>query len=170
MARYIASTGCNRRCRRALQSGRSESFSAVAKIAASPLVEEVLCAPGNAGTAQVGRNVVLYSEVLAKVADMEARLVEAGAPQSEIFKLRADGLERMIEEKILESEVERLELRATDSEIDQVHRKSNKYQWMTPNIFVSMPEPCLRIQNFWAFFRIVVAALSLTPKSTRVMG
>jgi peptidyl-prolyl cis-trans isomerase SurA len=70
--------------------------------------------------AQVGRNVVLYSEVLAKVSDMEARLVEAGAPQSEIHKLRADGLERMIEEKILEGEVERLELRASDAEIDQV--------------------------------------------------
>jgi len=70
--------------------------------------------------AQVGNQIVLVSEVLAKVADTEHRMVEAGAPQSEIYKLRADGLERMIEQKIIENEVQRLELRASDAEIDQV--------------------------------------------------
>lgn len=70
--------------------------------------------------AQVGAQIVLFSEVMAKVADTESRMIEAGAPQSEVFKLRADGLERMIEQKILESEVQRLELRASEAEIDQV--------------------------------------------------
>ncbi len=70
--------------------------------------------------AQVGTHIVLFSEVMAKVAETETRMIEAGAPQSEVFKLRADGLERMIEQKILESEVERLELRASEAEIDQV--------------------------------------------------
>jgi peptidyl-prolyl cis-trans isomerase SurA len=70
--------------------------------------------------AQVGAHIVLVSEVMAKVAQTEARMIEAGAPQIEVYKLRADGLERMIEQKILESEVERLELRASEAEIDQV--------------------------------------------------
>jgi parvulin-like peptidyl-prolyl isomerase len=70
--------------------------------------------------AQVGAQIVLVSEVMAKVADTETRMIEAGAPQTEVFRLRADGLERMIEQKILESEVLRLELRASEAEIDQV--------------------------------------------------
>jgi peptidyl-prolyl cis-trans isomerase SurA len=70
--------------------------------------------------AQVGAHIVLVSEVMAKVAETETRMIEAGAPQSEVFKLRADGLERMIEQKILENEVQRLELGVSDSEIDEV--------------------------------------------------
>lgn len=70
--------------------------------------------------AQVGVHIVLVSEVMASIAEIENRMIEAGAPQSEVFKLRADGLERMIEQKILENEVQRLELRASEAEIDEV--------------------------------------------------
>jgi len=70
--------------------------------------------------AQVGAHIVLVSEVMARVAETENRMIEAGAPQSEVFKLRADGLERMIEQKILENEVQRLELGVSEAEIDQV--------------------------------------------------
>ncbi len=69
--------------------------------------------------AQVGDEVVLVSEVLESIADTEQRMRDAGMPDSEIAKLRADGLERMIEEKIIQNEVERLELYATDAEIDE---------------------------------------------------
>ena len=43
----------------------------------------------------------------------------AGAPDSEIARLRADGLERMIESKLIEEVVGRLELYASDEEIDR---------------------------------------------------
>lgn len=68
--------------------------------------------------AQVGEEVVLYSEVLASVADIEKRMRAAGIQDHEIAKLRADGLERMIEEKIVDSEVRRMELFASEQEVD----------------------------------------------------
>ena len=68
--------------------------------------------------AQVGEDIVLYSEVLDYVADVEKQMLDAGMPHSEVVKLRADGLERMIEEKMVSSEVRRMELFASDPEID----------------------------------------------------
>ena len=47
--------------------------------------------------AQVGSDIVLVSEVLEMVAPTEVRMREAGAPDVEIAKLRADGLESIIE-------------------------------------------------------------------------
>jgi len=69
--------------------------------------------------AQVGEDVVLYSDVLAMVADGEKRMRAAGAPEDQIAKLRAQGLERMIEDKLIRNEVKRMELYATDEEVDE---------------------------------------------------
>ena len=55
--------------------------------------------------AQVGEDVVLYSDVLAMVADGEKKMRAAGASDDQIAKLRAQGLERMIEDKLIRSEV-----------------------------------------------------------------
>ena len=68
--------------------------------------------------AQVGSDVVLVSEVLQMVKPTETRMREAGVPELEIAKLRAEGLERMIEWRLIEQEVRKSELFASDEEID----------------------------------------------------
>jgi len=68
--------------------------------------------------AQVGNDIVLISEVMDRVADLEAQLREAGAPKQEIARLRAAGLEKLIESRLLEQIVRRGELYATEEEID----------------------------------------------------
>jgi peptidyl-prolyl cis-trans isomerase SurA len=69
--------------------------------------------------AQVGTRIVLISEVMRIVGPQESAMRAAGAPEGEIAKLRADGLERMIESKLIEEMVGRLELYASDEEIDR---------------------------------------------------
>jgi peptidyl-prolyl cis-trans isomerase SurA len=69
--------------------------------------------------AQVGDQVVLISEVMTMVASAEAQMRAQGAPDIEIAKLRADGLERMIEWRLIENVVRQAELFATDEEIDK---------------------------------------------------
>ncbi len=68
--------------------------------------------------AQVGSDIVLASEVFELSAPVEERMREAGAPESEIAKVRRDALERLIEGKLLSSVVERLELAADREEVD----------------------------------------------------
>ncbi len=68
--------------------------------------------------AQVGSDVVLVSEVLQMVKPTETRMREAGVPEVEIAKLRAEGLERMIEWRLIEQEVRNSELYASEEEID----------------------------------------------------
>lgn len=68
--------------------------------------------------AQVGDKTVLVSEVLQTVAPQEKAMREAGAPESEIAKLRADGLERLIESRLLDGLIEDSERYATDEEVD----------------------------------------------------
>ena len=67
--------------------------------------------------AQVGDKIVLLSDVAQVIGGQEAAMREMGAPESEIAKLRADGLERVIENRLIESVVERAELFATDEEV-----------------------------------------------------
>jgi peptidyl-prolyl cis-trans isomerase SurA len=69
--------------------------------------------------AQVGNDIVLVSEVLERVAELETRLREGGAPRQEIAKLRAAGLEKLIESKLIDQIVRRGELYATDDEVNQ---------------------------------------------------
>jgi peptidyl-prolyl cis-trans isomerase SurA len=68
--------------------------------------------------AQVGTDIVLYSEVMEMVAPNERRMRAAGAPESDVAKLRADGLETLIEWRLLEKVVRDAELYASDAEID----------------------------------------------------
>ena len=56
--------------------------------------------------AQVGTQIVLISEVMQTVAGDEQRMRAAGAPELEIAKLRAEGLEALIERRLLEKIVE----------------------------------------------------------------
>jgi len=69
--------------------------------------------------AQVGADIVLVSEVMDVVSRTEKRMRAAGAPESEIAKLRAEGLETMIEWRLIEKLVRDTELYATDEEVDQ---------------------------------------------------
>jgi len=68
--------------------------------------------------AQVGNDIVLVSEVLELSAPVEERMKKAGAPASEIARVRKDALERLIETRLLSSVVERLELSADREEVD----------------------------------------------------
>jgi len=69
--------------------------------------------------AQVGNNIVLISEVMQIVAPNERRLRAEGAAAIEIAKLRAEGLETMIEWRLIERVVRDTELFATDAEVDE---------------------------------------------------
>lgn len=68
--------------------------------------------------AQVGNDIVLASEVIEISRGVEERMRAAGAPPAEIFKMRRDALERLIDNKLLSSVVERLELSADREEVD----------------------------------------------------
>lgn len=68
--------------------------------------------------AQVGNEIVLASEVMELAGPVEERMREAGAPDSEILRMRRDALERLIETRLLASVVERLELGADREEVD----------------------------------------------------
>lgn len=68
--------------------------------------------------AQVGSDVVLLSEVTRITRPMEARMREAGAPPSEIARVRAEVLDRLIERRLIEQLVRRAEIDAPDHEVD----------------------------------------------------
>ena len=68
--------------------------------------------------AQVGNDVILLSEVIELSAPVEERMRQAGAPPSEIVRIRKDALERLIETRLVSSVVERLELGADRDEVD----------------------------------------------------
>jgi len=68
--------------------------------------------------AQVGGDVVLVSEVRQMAGSVEERMRQAGAPEEEMQRLRADVLDRLIEARLLEEVVERLELQASEREVD----------------------------------------------------
>ncbi|MBW2540934.1 MAG: SurA N-terminal domain-containing protein [Deltaproteobacteria bacterium] len=86
-------------------------------LAAAPAAADEILVDGIA--AQVGEDVVLVSEVLAMVAEGEKQMRAAGVPEDQIAKLRAQGLERLIEDKLIRSEVKRMELYASDAEVDE---------------------------------------------------
>jgi len=68
--------------------------------------------------AQVGAEIILISEVLERVSELEGQLREADAPPQEIIRLRAAGLEKLIEAKLIDQIVRRGELFATEDEVD----------------------------------------------------
>ena len=68
--------------------------------------------------AQVGSEIVLLSDVQELARPVEQRMRAAGVSEEEIRNMHADALERLIEAKLIESVVIRLELEASDREID----------------------------------------------------
>ncbi|MCH2172612.1 SurA N-terminal domain-containing protein [Myxococcota bacterium] len=69
--------------------------------------------------AQVGSNIVLISEVRDMVGPTESQMRANGASSQDIAKLHAEGLERMIEWRLIEQIVKQRELYASDEEIDR---------------------------------------------------
>jgi peptidyl-prolyl cis-trans isomerase SurA len=69
--------------------------------------------------AQVGNGVVLVSEVRRLAAPIETRMRKGGAPEGEIRAMRAEALERLIEQRLIEDIVRRAQLSATEAEVDQ---------------------------------------------------
>ena len=70
--------------------------------------------------AQVGSEIVLLSEVAGMTAPVEKRLVEQGATEQDLVRLRAEGLEQLIEWKLIEKIVADADLAASDAEIDEI--------------------------------------------------
>jgi peptidyl-prolyl cis-trans isomerase SurA len=68
--------------------------------------------------AQVGTEIVLISEVQELAAPIEERMLAQGAGPDDVRSMYRDALERLIESKLIEGVVKRLELEATDQEID----------------------------------------------------
>lgn len=68
--------------------------------------------------AQVGTEIVLLSEIQELARPVEERMRAAGVGEAEIRNMHADALERLIEAKLIETVVTRLELEATEGEID----------------------------------------------------
>ncbi len=68
--------------------------------------------------AQVGSDIVLASEVDRFAQPIERRMEDAGAGQAEIARMRAEILDRMIERRLIEQAVRRVEIDASEAEID----------------------------------------------------
>jgi peptidyl-prolyl cis-trans isomerase SurA len=68
--------------------------------------------------AQVGTEIVLVSEVMDIVAANEQHMRKAGSPDAQIMQLRSEGLETMIEWRLIERVVEQAGLEVTDAEVD----------------------------------------------------
>ena len=105
------------RAHRCARRGHALAVAAAALLALSapaPATEEVV----DAIAAQVGSDVVLRSEVILMVGPLEEEMRKQGVPEVEIAKLRAEALERMIEWRLIEQTADRMELHASDAEVD----------------------------------------------------
>ena len=68
--------------------------------------------------AQVGNEIVLISEVMELVASRERTLRSKGASENDIALIRSDGLESVIESRLLDRVIRDAKLGATDAEVD----------------------------------------------------
>ncbi len=84
-------------------------------LCASASAEEILV---DGIAAQVGDSVVLASEIEEIARPVIERMKEAGAPEEQHLQMRKDALERLIESRLIDGVVRRLELGATKAEID----------------------------------------------------
>ncbi len=69
--------------------------------------------------AQVGSHIVLVSEVNQVAGPVGEKMRRSGVPESEILQMRADVLDRLIETRLISIVVRRLELNASQVEVDQ---------------------------------------------------
>lgn len=72
--------------------------------------------------AQVGSEIVLLSEVQELARPVEDRMRAGGVGEAEIRNMHSDALERLIEAKLIEGVVHRLEFDATEAEVDNAIR------------------------------------------------
>jgi len=105
-------------------------IAAGALLTASPASPDEILVDGIA--ARVGEGVVLFSEVIAMVAESEKQMRAAGVGDEQIAMLRAQGLERMIEDKLIRAEVKRMELYTSDEEIDETIAMIARDNGLTP--------------------------------------
>lgn len=96
------------------------------RIAGLAVVGALLVAgPGRAAemieavAAQVGNDIVLLSELQELTGPIEKRMAEGDASKAEILMMRAEVLDRLIEQKLVASVVARMELQATPEEVDR---------------------------------------------------
>jgi peptidyl-prolyl cis-trans isomerase SurA len=69
--------------------------------------------------AQVGTEIVLVSEVMELIGPMEADARAQGVPEAEIARLRAEGLEQLIERRLLATVVKDAHLEVSDADVDK---------------------------------------------------
>jgi peptidyl-prolyl cis-trans isomerase SurA len=101
--------------------------------------------------AQVDGKIVLVSEVLRSVRPQEEAMRSAGAPDGEIAKLRADGLERLIESRLVERVVEESKAKATDDEIQHTIEGIAKQNGLTvEQLYASVAFHGLTVEEYRA--------------------
>lgn len=82
--------------------------------------------------AQVGDEIVLVSEVNEITRPMEKRMRDAGVPEAQIGNMHREALERLIDERLIANMVSRLEMSASDEEIDQAVAGIAQSNGLTP--------------------------------------
>jgi peptidyl-prolyl cis-trans isomerase SurA len=101
--------------------------------------------------AQVDGKIVLVSEVLRSVRPQEEAMRRAGAPDQEIAKLRADGLERLIESRLVERVIEESKAKATDEEIQDTIEGIAKQNGLTvEQLYASVAFHGLTVEEYRA--------------------
>jgi peptidyl-prolyl cis-trans isomerase SurA len=110
-------------------------FDALARHGAALLAAAVLALPASAVlalpaaadevlvdgiAAQVGSDIVLLSEINAMTEPLEKRLREQGIPEKDLVRVRAEGLEQLIEWKLIEKIIRDSGLAASDAEVDEI--------------------------------------------------
>ena len=103
MTRPTGSAARSRRWGRIL----TVAFAAIGLTGPGPRADEVLI---DGIAAQVGSEIVLLSDVQELARPVEQRMRAAGVSEDEIRNMHADALERLIEAKLIESVVHRLEM------------------------------------------------------------
>ena len=93
---------------------RAFAFLAALGLASGALAQDLI----DGIAAQVGSEIVLISEVRQLSDPLERSLRARGAPESELVKVRATILDRLIERRLIQIMVRRAELEATDIEVD----------------------------------------------------
>lgn len=88
---------------------------ASALVAGSASARELL----DAVAAQVGSEVVLLSEVVELTDPIERRMRDGGARDGDVLAMRAEVLDRLIEQKLVANVVRRMELGASNEEVDR---------------------------------------------------
>lgn len=97
---------------------RTIRTAALASLAAAALAGAAAAQFIDGIAAQVGSDIVLASEVERFAMPMQAQMREAGAPEEEIARMRAEILERMIERRLLDQAIRRTEIEASEAEVD----------------------------------------------------